>query len=293
LAYFRGIFDESSTVQGDYVGQCQVALKFSIVTISYNQAEFLECAIESVLGQTGTELEYIVVDAGSDDGSRDIIDRYSDRIAHRLYEADDGPADGLNKGCALATGDVIGYLNADDCYEPGAFALVARYLEAHPSVDVVIGHAWLTDRNGKRLRRMWSERFSRRRVAYGASLQIQPSTFIRAEAFRRTAAFNPANRSNWDGELLVDLFLSGAEFGVINRFLSSYRVHGDSITNSGRLQERIDLWTRRCFEKLMGRARTRTDITLMRMAIIARHLSHPRATLERLRYGPVYRRGAK
>ena len=97
-------------------------MKFSIVTISFNQARFLERAIVSVIEQKGVELEYIVVDPGSTDGSRDIIERHRDLIAHVVFEKDKGPADGLNKGFSHATGSIYGYLNADDVLEFGSSA---------------------------------------------------------------------------------------------------------------------------------------------------------------------------
>src|SRR3546814_11032429 len=94
-----------------YLTSCSIAcslkaagMRFSVVTISYNQAKFLRRAIDSVLNQSGVDLEYIVVDPGSSDDSRAIIDSYGDRIGHRVYEPDQGPADGLNKGFAHATG---------------------------------------------------------------------------------------------------------------------------------------------------------------------------------------------
>lgn len=100
-------------------------MKFSIVTISFNQREFLERTINSVIGQDGVEIEYIIVDPGSTDGSRDIIERYRPYFAHVILEKDAGPADGLNKGFAVATGEIYGYLNSDDMFEPGALATVA------------------------------------------------------------------------------------------------------------------------------------------------------------------------
>ena len=94
-------------------------MKLSIVTISFNQADYLEEAMVSILEQDYDDIEYIIVDAGSTDGSRDIIERYRDRIAVVVLEPDEGPADGLNKGFARASGDIYGYLNADDAFLPG------------------------------------------------------------------------------------------------------------------------------------------------------------------------------
>lgn len=125
-------------------------MKISIVTISFNQTCFLEEAICSVLEQGYPNVEYIVVDPGSTDGSREIIERYSDRIDKVIFEPDEGPADGLNKGFAHASGDVFGFLNSDDVLEPGALSGAARYFEARPEVDVVSGHSWIIDEEGRK-----------------------------------------------------------------------------------------------------------------------------------------------
>src|SRR5215217_6342515 len=152
-------------------------MKISIVTISFNQAPFLEQTICSVLEQDHPHVEYIVVDPGSTDGSREIIERYRDRIDKIIFEADKGPADGLNKGFAHASGDVFGFLNSDDMLEPGALSDAARYFETHPEVDVVSGHSWVIDAEGRKKRRFYSDQFSLRMTAYGACYLAQPSTF--------------------------------------------------------------------------------------------------------------------
>jgi glycosyltransferase involved in cell wall biosynthesis len=268
-------------------------MRFSVVTISFNQAKFLERAILSVLEQKGVDLEYIVVDPGSTDGSRDIIERYRTRIAHVVFEKDQGPADGLNMGFARATGAIYGYLNADDMLELGALQRVATFFELRPDVDVICGHCWIVDPDDKHLRRAWSEPFTRLSSAYGAAVQIQPSTFFRQAAFRRTKGFNVENRSNWDGELLVDLFLSGARIEIIDAFLSYYRLHEVSITNSGTLSDLMAIAFQRRFEKLMGRKWNRLDSLIALMLRAAKHIRNPQALAERLALGPVYLRGVK
>ena len=95
-------------------------MRVSIVTISFNQAEFLERAIRSVIEQDYPDVEYIVVDPGSTDGSREIIEKYRSRISKVILEPDTGPANGLNKGFAAATGEIFGYINADDAFLPKA-----------------------------------------------------------------------------------------------------------------------------------------------------------------------------
>src|SRR5436305_15203748 len=107
-------------------------MKFSVVTISFNQAQFIERALRSVLEQQGVDVEYIIVDPGSTDGSREIINRFRDRLSHVILEKDSGAADGLNHGFARATGDIYCYLNSDDEFLPGAFSVVQSYFANHP-----------------------------------------------------------------------------------------------------------------------------------------------------------------
>jgi glycosyltransferase involved in cell wall biosynthesis len=267
-------------------------MKISVVTISFNQAEFLERAICSVLNQNGFEIEYIIVDPGSTDGSREVIERYRDRFAHVILEKDDGPADGLNKGFARASGDIYCYLNSDDEFEPGAFERILSFFTKNPDTDVVCGHAWVVDETGEKLRRVWSDPYNRVLSAYGAAIQIQPSTFIRARAFRKVGGFNPKDRTNWDGGLLCDLFIAGFRIAIINEFLSFYRVHRNSITGGGVAQERLELSARMRFRKLMGRDREQKDRYWVLFFRIVRQFRHPRASLERFLRGPVYRRAS-
>ena len=117
---------------------------------------------------------------------------------------------------------------------PGAFARMAGWFARHPGTDVACGHAEVIDENGTVIRRVWSEPYKRYAVATGAHVQIQPATFIRAEAYRRSGGFDPGDRGNWDGGLLTSLYLAGARIETIDDFLGCYRLHADSITMSGR-----------------------------------------------------------
>lgn len=263
--------------------------RLTVVTISYNQVRFLEQAILSVLDQDYPDLEYIVVDPGSTDGSREIIDRYKHRLTRVIYELDQGPADGLNKGFTHATGEIFGFLNSDDILEPTSLSRVAQYFLTYPDVDVVSGHSWIIDAKGIVKRRFFSDRFSLRLAAYGASILSQPSTFFRSGVFRRVGGFNIENRSNWDGELFSDMMLAGARFSLTSEFWSRYRVHEEGITGSGKLYALHQLHRERMFRKIMGRESGCLDRVLEIGARYLRKVLNIHDTIERLRYGPVYR----
>lgn len=264
-------------------------MKISIVTISFDQARFLEQAICSVLDQDHPDIEYIVVDPGSTDGSREIIERYRDRIDKIIFEPDEGPADGLNKGFARASGDVFGFLNSDDVLEPGALSGVAHYFETHPEVDVVSGHSWIIDAEGRNKRRLYSDRYCLRMVAYRACLLAQQSTFFRSEIFRRVGGFTIGNRVAWDGELFVDMALAGARFALVPEFWSRFRIHDEGITGTGKLHKLYPEYTDEMFRKIMGREPHRWDRLLAIGARNLRRMINFSDTAERLRHGPIYR----
>lgn len=262
-------------------------MKISIVTISFNQAQYLRQCIDSVLNQNYSNIEYIVVDPGSTDGSREIIESYGDRII-KIFERDSGPSDGLNKGFEHATGQIFCYLNSDDTFCPDALTTVANTFKNFPCDDVLYGHGYVIDECGQRLRRCYSDRFSLKAAAYGSAVVIQPSTFFRAEAFKAVNGFNKENRSNWDGELFIDMVIHGFKARRVDEFFSNYRIHTGSITGSGRLKLLHRAHSDRMFEKIMGRGKRISDRYWTLAYRIFKHFIHPYATLERLRFGPVF-----
>jgi glycosyltransferase involved in cell wall biosynthesis len=232
-------------------------MKISIVTLSYNQGRFLETAICSVLDQGYPDLDYILVDPGSTDGSRAIIERYRQKLGRVIFEPDDGPADGLNRGFGAAEGEIFGFVNADDLLLPGSLDAVAAAFARAPEADLVYGHGYLIDAAGERIRRMYSDRFSLWGYLHEGVVLVQQSTFFRASAFKEVGGFNPENRSCWDGELWLDLALAGKRFHPVPDFWSGYRVYPGSITGSiAAAGEQRSAYRRdrgRMFEKATGR----------------------------------------
>jgi glycosyltransferase involved in cell wall biosynthesis len=208
------------------------ALTIGIVTISYNQARFLPETIDSVRVRDLGRLRYVIVDPGSTDGSRETILGCRDRFSAVVLERDQGPADGLNRGFARCDADVLGFLNSDDRFCPGALDFVLDYFEHHPEVDVLMGAARFIDADGRLFRRRaivpW--RFSARRFAQQSCTFAQQGTFFRRRVWEQVGGFNVANRSCWDAELFVDMDLAGARFQTVRKILADFRIHSESLS---------------------------------------------------------------
>ena len=225
-------------------------VRISIVTLSFNQYAYLKEAIDSVLSQGYPDLEYIVVDPGSTDGSRELTRSYGERITHTIFEPDRGAADGLNKGFARASGDVYGFLNADDLLFPGSLQLVGEYFNSHPECDMLMGNGYTIDGKGQNIRHYKARDFSARRFFHGGARWLQQSTFFRARIFHNSPKFNLENRTCWDGELFVNLAKLGAKIGYVNVDLAGFRIHEASISGSGRMNEQYTQDQQRIFRQI-------------------------------------------
>lgn len=213
-------------------------MKISIVTASFNQAQFLGDCIESVgEAKVRNDVEYIVADGGSTDGSVKVIRQYEHVVDAWWSESDEGPPSALNKGFRQSSGDIYGYINADDYYFARACEKVYRIFRENPGVDVVYGHGVMVDEHKRHICEVYSDVWSIERALYGRCSVVQQGTFFRAEAFRRAGGFNEKNVTCWDGELLADMALNGAQFYRIEEMLGAFRIHEDSISGSGRLED--------------------------------------------------------
>ncbi len=175
--------------------------KISIVTISFNQAAFLEKTILSILGQDYPNTEYIIIDGGSSDESISIIKKYENTIHYWCSESDDGPASALNKGFAIATGDIFTFLNSDDIFLTNTFNKVIEAFQKHNNIDVIYGNCLQIDELGNTTRKLYSSKWNFRRFIFGESNIIQQSVFFKKEIFKKVNGFNEKNNTCWDGEL--------------------------------------------------------------------------------------------
>ncbi len=232
-------------------------MKISIVTISFNQDKYLSACIESILNQTDCELEYIVVDPGSKDGSRAIIDSYGDRIV-KVYEKDDGPADGLNRGFARATGDIYGFINSDDYLLPGALKEITDIYQTEGTNTFVTGGGFSEDETGSRTR-IYPNQLSAQGMLHRSDVMFQQSTFFPANLYKQVKGFNTANDTCWDYELFLKFLLVGARHHVTKKDLAVFRLYQGSISGSGRLEQKYFHELDKLFLECMGRQRNAMD----------------------------------
>jgi glycosyltransferase involved in cell wall biosynthesis len=257
-------------------------MRVTVVTPSLNQGRFLERALDSVLGQGHPDIECIVVDGGSTDGSREIVERYRPRLAHVVLEPDDGPADALNKGLARATGEIFACVNADDWLLPGAVEQAVAAFRRFPDAGAVYASGYFADADGTRRRRFRSTPFDLRRFAYGGVNVMHQATFVRRSAYEAVGGFNVANRTSWDGELLVDLSMAGFDLVRTEGLWGVFTLHPESISGSGRLLAEYDDDRARMFAKVLGRGPAARDRWHFTWARVAKWLADPAYLIWRL-----------
>lgn len=210
-----------------------MACRVSVVTPSFNQGRFIQRTIQSVLSQDMPGLEYIVVDGGSTDGTLEILRAYQDRLTW-LSEKDEGQADAVNKGIRLASGDVIGWLNSDDIYYPGALAAVVEFLEAHPEFGVVYGEAYHIDENDNVIAPYPTRDWDFHLLTQTCYI-CQPATFFRRCLWVQWGGLDASLHYAMDYEYWLRLAQRGVRFGRLRRVVAGSRLHSGAKTLAHRV----------------------------------------------------------
>lgn len=202
----------------------------TVITPNWNGAAFLEQTILSVLNQTYGRIEYIVIDGGSTDDSLKIINRYEDSISYWVSAPDKGMYQAINKGVALASGDIIAYLNSDDLYFPETISKVVNYFVNNPSADLVYGNLDHIDENGTRVYTKIYPKFNWKRFARANYAMIgQPAAFWRRNVFDQVGLFDESMKMAADFEFFIRVGRVGNLVHVPD-ILAAFRLHSGSLT---------------------------------------------------------------
>ena len=202
----------------------------SIVTPSYNQAEFLAETINSVLNQTYPRIEYIIVDGGSTDGSVEIINKFQDRIAWWVSEKDQGQTDAINKGFQHATGEIYAWLNSDDRYYPQAISEAVQFFIKNPDVGLVYGDLNFINHNGNIVGRFNARETNYQKLRRGFVHIPQPSAFWRADLWKEVGPLDPEMFFAMDYDLWIRLAKISPIRYYRDHVWADFRIHDQSKT---------------------------------------------------------------
>ncbi|MCK5839629.1 MAG: glycosyltransferase, partial [Bacteroidales bacterium] len=215
-------------------------MKVSIITPSYNQVDFIERTIQSVLTQD-VDLEYIVIDGDSDDGTLKILEKYNGRLIWTSAK-DKGQSDAVNKGLEMSSGEIIGWLNSDDIYLPGALKKAVKYFEENPECKWLYGRCKIIDQNDNEIRNFVTryKNFISGKFCYSRLLIenfiSQPAVFFRREIFQELVFASLDHHYAMDYELWLRL---GKKYspGVVPDYLACFRRHLYSKSESGYVKQ--------------------------------------------------------
>jgi glycosyltransferase involved in cell wall biosynthesis len=211
-------------------------MKISVITPSFNQAQFIERTILSVLSQNYPDLEFIIMDGGSTDGTLEILKKYANRIIWKS-EKDNGQSDAINKGLQMATGDIVTYLNSDDTYEPEALQKIADFFQNNPTQKWVYGKCKIINANDQEIRKpiTFYKNLLSRRYNYTKLLTenfiSQPATFWKKALHAEIGYFNTEEHFCMDYDFWLRI---GQKYpaGIINDYLANFRYYTNSKSGS-------------------------------------------------------------
>lgn len=195
-----------------------------------------------MLDQNYPNLEYIIIDGGSTDGSVEIIKKYENYLTYWVSEKDRGQTHAINKGLGRASGDVIAWLNSDDVYMPDAFKKVAAAFEAIPDADVLYGDGMLIDQKGQQIKYRPGISFCYKIWLYGVAEPFQPEVFYRRRAIEKVGLLDESFHMMMDREWWIRMARCGCKFVHIPEPLAALRVYNERKSNSQRKLNELERW---------------------------------------------------
>ena len=251
--------------------------RISIVTPSFNQAEFLERTILSIHNQMYPNLEHIVIDGGSTDDSTRILKKYENRLAYWHSRPDNGQCDAINQGAGKATGLFMTWINSDDLLLPGALYRIGGLIRQHPEADLFYGNQVEVDESDQVTKRVYTINFDLRDFLYEINIIInQQSAFWKVELYQELNGLSDCAYA-MDYDLFYRMISKGINWHRIDDFLSAFRMYPESLTGSGEVMRSRSATVDGIFEQALGRRRNLWDRTVMKYLYKGkRFLSEPR-----------------
>ncbi len=203
-------------------------MKFTIVTPSYNQGQFIERTILSVLNQKDIDLEYLVFDGGSTDNTVSILEQYLDKLDW-VSEKDNGQAHAVNKGIQVASGDIIGWLNSDDIYYPDALKKVKEAFDLNPNIDILYGQANHIDVNCHVIEQYPTQSWDYNQLKNFCFI-CQPAVFFRKKVFIQHGLLNEDLNFCMDYEYWLRLAKNNTPFWYVQDILAGSRLYATNKT---------------------------------------------------------------
>lgn len=216
--------------------------KISVIIPSLNHGRFLEQCLESVIEQKYPNLELIVMDGGSTDETRAIIQRYARHLTYQVSEKDDGQSDAINKGFARASGDLVAWLNADDFYLPNGLQAVAETYRSQPGAPFYFGDGVRVNEAGTTRGGFFPNgrvAFIREALIFGLNYLLQPSVFINREALAKAGYLDPTLRYGMDTDLWIRLSAEKPPVPIPHQLAATreYRETKTATGSLGRIEE--------------------------------------------------------
>lgn len=216
------------------------SLRVTVITPTFNQAPYIAACIESVLGQSHRDIEYLIYDALSNDGTEGVVANYlSDPRIRYVRERDHGQSNAINKGFDAATGDIVCWLNSDDFfYDNSVLERVCTFFAAHPGTDAITGDGWLATVDGKLASPLMAEQRSiNARGMAVADYFMQPATFWRRSPLRLDESLS----FTFDWKFFVALYRAGNAISYVPGFFAVYRPHEASKTTQDSARRRWEV----------------------------------------------------